>query len=59
MPSPYCPPKKEKEEANVRSESSVGEKIRLDPYCVIDRYFRDKDDKGKGTTTSTEAQTAQ
>lgn len=27
--------------------SSSAEQIRLDPYCVLHRYFRDNDDKGR------------
>mgnify|MGYP006269408883 CR=1 FL=1 len=34
-------------------DSSSNEQIRLDPYCVFDRYFREKDGngvrKGKGS----------
>ena len=37
------PSKKEKE------DNSGDEQIRLDPYCVFDRYFHDKDVKGKGS----------
>ena len=36
------PPKEETE------DSSCDEQIRLVPYCVFDRYFREKDDKGTG-----------
>ena len=36
------PSKKEK------ADSDGHEQIRLDPYCVFDRYFREKDDKGVG-----------
>ena len=39
------PPKEEKEESY--GEDSSGDKQdRRDPYCVFDRYFREKDDKG-------------
>ena len=41
------PPKEEKED-NDGEDSSGDEQIRLDPYCVFDRYFCDKDDKGAG-----------
>ncbi|KAE8794935.1 Phytosulfokines 5 [Hordeum vulgare] len=37
---------KEGEEVSGGEDSSGDDQIRLDPYCVFDRYFRDKDDKG-------------
>ena len=37
------------EKANSDGEDSSGDKqIQLDPYCVFDRYFREKDGKGAG-----------
>lgn len=30
------------------TSSSSGKQIRLDPYDAFDRYFRDKDNEGKG-----------
>ena len=41
------PPKKDKEDID-GSNSSGEERIHLDPYCVFDRYFREKDGKGAG-----------
>jgi hypothetical protein len=38
-------PPNEKEDSE---DSSGDEQIRLDPYCIFDRYFREKDDKGVG-----------
>lgn len=40
-------PAEEAEDADHASDSSGSEQIKLDPYCVFDRY-RDKEDKGKG-----------
>jgi hypothetical protein len=42
------PPKEEKDSDG--EDSSGDEQIRLDPYCVFERYFREKDgkDAGKG-----------
>ena len=41
------PPKEEKEDSD--DEDSFGDKqIRLDPYCVFDRYYREKEGKGAG-----------
>ena len=40
-------PPKEKEDSD-GEDSSGDEQIRLDPYCVFDRYFREKDGKGAG-----------
>jgi hypothetical protein len=39
------PPKEEKEDSD-DEDSSADEQIRLDPYRVFDRYFREKDGKG-------------
>ncbi|KAE8798469.1 Phytosulfokines 5 [Hordeum vulgare] len=39
------PPKKEKE-ASDGEDSDDDEQIRLDPYSVFDRYFREKEYKG-------------
>ena len=39
---------KEEEEVGNGLGSSDSEHTRLDVYCVFDRYFRNKDDKGKG-----------
>ena len=39
------PPKEEKADSD-GDDSSDDEQIRLDPYCVFDRYFREKDEKG-------------
>ena len=41
------PPKEEKADSD-GEDNSGDEQIRLDPYCVFDRYFREKDDKGVG-----------
>ena len=41
------PPKEEKED-NDGEDSSGDEKIWLDPYCVLDLYFREKDGNGAG-----------
>ena len=41
------PPKEEKEDCD-GEDSSSDEQIRLDPYCVFDRYFREKDGKSPG-----------
>ena len=38
------PPK----EGSDGEDSSGDEQIRLDPYCVFDRYFCEKDDKSAG-----------
>ena len=38
-------PKEEKKDNN-GSGSSGDEQIRLDPYCLFYRYFREKDGKG-------------
>ena len=42
------PPSKEEKEDSDGEDSSGDEQIRLDPYCVFDRYFREKDGKGAG-----------
>lgn len=42
------PPKEEKVEEGDGSDSSGSEQIRLDPFCVFDRYCRTDDGKGKG-----------
>ncbi|EMS49039.1 hypothetical protein TRIUR3_02446 [Triticum urartu] len=41
-------PAKEEEEDNDGSDSSGGKQIRLNPYRVFDRYFREKGGAGKG-----------
>ena len=41
------PPKEEKED-NYGEDIFGDEQIRLDPYCVFDRYFHEKDGKGAG-----------
>ena len=39
------PPKDKKEDSD-GSNSSDDEQTRLDPYCIFDRYFRERDGKG-------------
>ena len=39
-------PAKEKKEVSGGEDNSGDEQIRLDPYCVFDRYFREKNDMG-------------
>ena len=41
------PPKEEKADSD-GEDSPDDEQIRLDPYCVFDRYFHVKDGKGAG-----------
>jgi hypothetical protein len=40
-------PKEEKEDSD-GEDNFDDEQIRLNPYCVFERYFREKDDKGAG-----------
>jgi hypothetical protein len=42
------PRKEEKVEDDHGSDSSDCEQIRLDPFCVFNRYYRTVDGKGKG-----------
>ncbi|EMS52127.1 hypothetical protein TRIUR3_03011 [Triticum urartu] len=42
------PPKKQELADGVHFEQQTVCEIRLGPYCVFDRYFREKDGKGEG-----------
>ncbi|KAE8800571.1 Pyrophosphate-energized vacuolar membrane proton pump [Hordeum vulgare] len=41
-------PSKEVKEVSGGEDNSGDEQIRLNLYCIFDRYFRNKDDKGAG-----------